>query len=102
MFLPSLHPQRASIATRLIAWFLAISLIPCILITLITGLLSRNALEVLVRQRLESIASTKTDQVETFIGERRGDAQVTGGPVMDGGTSTPSRFRMVGAKVSAT
>lgn len=75
----SLAPSRASIATRLIGWFLAISLVPCFLVTLITGLLARSALETTVRQRLVAIASAKADQVETFVDERRGDAQVAGG-----------------------
>ena len=75
----SLAPSRASIATRLIGWFLVISLVPCFLVTLITGLLARSALETTVRQRLVTIASAKADQVETFVDERRGDAQVAGG-----------------------
>jgi methyl-accepting chemotaxis protein WspA len=78
MVFRSLAPSRASIATRLVGWFLAIALVPCILVTLITGLLSRSALETTVRQRLVAIASAKAEQVETYIFERRGDAQVAG------------------------
>jgi methyl-accepting chemotaxis protein WspA len=78
MFLRMLAPSRASIATRLIGWFLAIALVPCFLITLITGLLSRSALETTVRQRLESLVRSKTEQVENYIAERRGDARISG------------------------
>ncbi|WP_435022641.1 methyl-accepting chemotaxis protein (plasmid) [Tundrisphaera sp. TA3] len=78
MPLRMLAPSRASIATRLIGWFLAIALVPCIVITLITGLLSRSALETTVRQRLESMARAKTEQIETYVAERRGDARISG------------------------
>ena len=78
MFLRFLATSRVSIATQLVVWFLLIALVPCFLITLITGLLSRYALETTVRQRLVSVAETKVNQIENFIQERRGDAQVTG------------------------
>ena len=70
--------RRGSIATRLIAWFLAIALVPCVAITVITGFLSRSALEATVRQRLESLARARAKQVDAFVDERRGDAQVSG------------------------
>ena len=78
MVFQSLAPSRAGIATRLVGWFLVISLVPCALVTLVTGLLSRSALEATVRQRLVAIASAKADQVEAFVEERRGDIQVAG------------------------
>lgn len=78
MFLRSFAPSKASIATRLIAWFLVIALVPIILITVITGFLSRSALEATVRQRLESLSAAKSEQVEAYIAERRGDAQISG------------------------
>ena len=62
---PSL--DRLSITTRLMLWFLAISLIPCSVLTLVSNYLSVRSLERSVRSQLASISSAKTIQLERFI-----------------------------------
>jgi methyl-accepting chemotaxis protein WspA len=68
---PSL--DRLSITTRLMLWFLAISLIPCSLLTLVNNYLSVRSLERSVRSQLASISSAKTTELDNFIRERRGN-----------------------------
>ena len=68
--------DRLSIATRLLLWFLAISLIPCIILTLVNNYLSVRSLQRSLRSQLLSISSAKTTQLDNFIRERRGDAAV--------------------------
>ena len=70
--------DRASVATRLLFWFLALSLVPCVLLTWVTSYISRRSLESSVRERLMLISEEKTTQIENFIQERRGDAMVLG------------------------
>ncbi len=72
---PSL--DRLSIATRLLLWFLAISLIPCIILTLVNNFLSVRSLQRSLRSQLLSISSAKTTQLNNFISERRANAAVT-------------------------
>lgn len=74
--LPSL--ANASIASRLLFWFLAISLVPSIILTVVTSYLSRRSVEISVHDRLMVIADSKTTQLENFIRERRGDVAVLG------------------------
>ena len=50
-----------SIATRLLLWFLAISLIPCIVLTLVNNYLSVRSLERSLRSQLLSISSAQDD-----------------------------------------
>ncbi len=57
-------------------WFLAISLIPCILLTLVNNYLSVRSLERSVRSQLASISSAKTIELDNFIRERRGNITV--------------------------
>ena len=71
---PSL--DRLSITTRLMLWFLAISLIPCSLLTLVNNYLSVRSLERSVRSQLTSISSAKTIELDNFIRERRGNIAV--------------------------
>jgi len=69
--LPAL--SRMSISTRLLLWFLGMSLIPC---GVLTALISYNATQSLkksVRQGLLAIADAKTAQLESFVRERRAD-----------------------------
>ncbi|WP_406699528.1 methyl-accepting chemotaxis protein [Singulisphaera sp. Ch08] len=74
--LPSL--SSASIASRLLFWFLAIALVPSIILTAVTSYLSRRSVEISVHDRLMVIADAKTTQLENFIRERRGDVAVLG------------------------
>jgi methyl-accepting chemotaxis protein WspA len=69
---------RTGIATRLLVGFLAISLIPCGILTAIATYIARRSLEYTVRQRLLALSDAKTTQLESFIKERRGDAVVLG------------------------
>src|SRR5208337_2037330 len=64
---------RLSITTGLMLWFLAISLIPCSLLTLVNNYLSVRSLERSVRSQLASISSAKTTELDNFIRERRGN-----------------------------
>ena len=68
----------AGIATRLLFWFLAISLVPCLLLAGVTTFLARRSLELSVRDRLTQLAESKTAQLESFVRERRSDARVLG------------------------
>jgi methyl-accepting chemotaxis protein WspA len=74
--LPSL--AGSNIASRLLFWFLAIALVPSIILTLVTSYLSRRSIEASVHERLMVISDSKTTQLENFIRERRGDVAVLG------------------------
>jgi methyl-accepting chemotaxis protein WspA len=76
MFSTWLSAARASITTRLMLWFLAISLIPCSVLTAINNYLSLHSLRRSVKSQLLSISASKTTQLENFIRERRGDVAV--------------------------
>src|SRR5208337_4924449 len=65
-----------SITTRLMLWFLAISLIPCCVLTLVNNYLSVRSLERSVRSQLASISSAKTTELDNFVRERRGNIAV--------------------------
>src|SRR5208337_897564 len=71
---PSL--DRLSITTRLMLWFLAISLIPCCVLTLVNNYLSVLALSLTIKSQLASISSAKTIELDSFIRERRGNIEV--------------------------
>jgi len=74
MTLRSLLPDRDSISTRLVGWFLLISFVPCVLVLWITMYFSRRSLEEIVRERLVGLCDAKAAQLEDYIAERRGDA----------------------------
>jgi methyl-accepting chemotaxis protein WspA len=67
-----------SISTRLLFFFLCISLIPCGLLTGLTQFISAGSLEKSVRQHLMAISDAKTTQLERYILERRNDIIVLG------------------------
>jgi methyl-accepting chemotaxis protein WspA len=67
---------RTSITTQLLFWFLAISLIPCGVLTTIIALRSTQSLKKTVRQELLAISDAKTTQLENFIRERRADMRM--------------------------
>jgi methyl-accepting chemotaxis protein WspA len=68
--------DRLGITTRLMLWFLAISLIPCSVLTLVNNYLSVRSLQRSVRSQLTSISSAKTVQLDNFIRERRANIEV--------------------------
>src|SRR5271157_3556611 len=65
--------DRRSSTTRLMLWFLAISLIPCSVLTLVNNYLSVRSQQRSVRSQLASISSAKTIEFDNFIRERRGN-----------------------------
>jgi methyl-accepting chemotaxis protein WspA len=69
---------RTGIATRLLVGFLALSLVPCVLLTVVTTYISRRSLEDSVRQRLLTLSDAKTTQLESFVRERRADTAILG------------------------
>ena len=70
--------SRSRISTHLLLFFLAISLIPCGVLTTLTLYISAQSLEKSVRQNLMAISDAKTTQLEAFIRERRGDLSILG------------------------
>jgi methyl-accepting chemotaxis protein WspA len=76
MSLNWLSLSRLSITTRLLLWFLAISLIPCSILTIVTNYLSVRSLERSVRNQLVSISTSKTLELDNFIRERRANVEV--------------------------
>ncbi|MBA3534293.1 MAG: response regulator [Ardenticatenales bacterium] len=69
--LDGLLPQKTSIATRLLGWFLIIALVPLFLVTALTYLISVNSLQQQVTNNLVAIADSKANQIETYARERR-------------------------------
>ena len=65
--------RRRSIASRLTIWFLAISLVPCALLTTVTARIAVHALENSVRTRLVQIAAAKADEIEVYTLQRVDD-----------------------------
>ncbi|OJW25892.1 MAG: chemotaxis protein [Planctomycetales bacterium 71-10] len=70
--------SRLSIATRLMFGFLAISLIPCMLLTYVANRLATQSLEKGLRSQLLAISAAKSLNLDNFIRERRGNLAVLG------------------------
>ncbi len=68
--------DRVGITARLMLWFLAISLVPCSLLTLVNNNISINSLERSVRNQLGSVSAAKTVELDNFVRERRGNVTV--------------------------
>ena len=66
------------LATRLLLWFLAISLIPCGVLTALIESITSAALEKTVRRGLMVISETKSAAIESFVANRRGDVTLAG------------------------
>ncbi|MBE0648241.1 MAG: HAMP domain-containing protein [Bacteroidales bacterium] len=64
------------IATKLIALFLAVSVIPIVIIGLLSYYSARTALENEASSKLEAIGTIKTSQITQFIAERISDAEM--------------------------
>lgn len=70
MAIPRISFKGQTINGRLMAWFLAISLIPCGILAGLTSWLSTRALEDSVRRDLMVISEAKADELETYARER--------------------------------
>ena len=70
MAIPRISFKGQTINGRLLAWFLAISLIPCGILAGLTSWLSTRALEDSVRRDLMVICDAKADELETYARER--------------------------------
>jgi len=68
--------KQRSIAARLLFWFLAISLIPCAILTTITARIATQSLESSARNNLIQIAAAKANELETYATERVQDGTV--------------------------
>jgi methyl-accepting chemotaxis protein WspA len=67
-----------SITTRLLLWFLLISLVPCIVLTGVISFMSSESLKKTVRLGLLAVADAKTTQLDIYVRERRADLNVAG------------------------
>jgi methyl-accepting chemotaxis protein WspA len=74
----TLLPKRLGISTRLLLWFLVLSLVPCGVLTGVISLLSTRSLEKTVRHGLLAVSDAKASQLETFMRERRADLSMVG------------------------
>ena len=72
----SVHRKQRSIAARLLFWFLAISLIPCAILTTISARIATQSLENSARNNLVQIAAAKANELETYATERVQDGTV--------------------------
>lgn len=70
MSIPRISLKGQTINGRLMAWFLAISLIPCGILATLATWLSARAIEDSVRRDLMVISDAKADELETFARER--------------------------------
>ncbi len=68
--------KQRSIAARLLFWFLAISLIPCAILTTITARIATQSLESSARNNLVQIAAAKANELEAYARERVQDGTV--------------------------
>ena len=64
--IPRFRTTDWTIGGRLLGWFLAISLIPCAVLTLVLSLISTNSLRNSVRRDLQVISASKASELETF------------------------------------
>ena len=72
----SVHRKQRSIAARLLFWFLAISLIPCAILTTISARIATQSLESSARNNLVQIAAAKANELEAYATERVQDGTV--------------------------
>lgn len=70
MPIPRISLKGQTINGRLLAWFLAISLIPCGILAALTLWLSTRALEDSIRREMMVISDAKADELETYALER--------------------------------
>ena len=69
-----MHPREwfhnLKIADRLTVWFLAISIVPCSLLAVVTYKLSQGSIEETIHRTLLVTAEQKAAQIETYATER--------------------------------
>ena len=70
------NTKQRTITARLLFWFLAISLIPCAILTTITARIATQSLETSARKNLIQIAATKANELEAYATERVQDGTV--------------------------
>ena len=70
------NTKQRTITARLLFWFLAISLIPCAILTTITARIATQSLESSARNNLIQIAATKANELEAYATERVQDGTV--------------------------
>ena len=75
---PQFLSKELGLSSRLLIWFLAIALIPCGLITLISEVVSTSSIEKTVRRGLIVASENKTTAIDNYIVERRGHASLAG------------------------
>ena len=68
--------KQRTITSRMLFWFLAISLIPCAILTTITARIATQSLRDSVRNNLVQIAANKADELEIYAMERVQDVAV--------------------------
>src|SRR6478609_7656853 len=68
--------SKLGVATRLMLWFLAIALIPCILLTIVTNNLAMRSLEKTLRDRLVTVAAFKAAELNNFARERAANLSI--------------------------
>jgi methyl-accepting chemotaxis protein WspA len=66
------------IFARLLFWFLAIALIPCLILAIVIEAVTSAALERTLRRGLMVISESKAAAIESFVRERRRDVAVAG------------------------
>ncbi len=89
--------KQRTIASRLLFWFLAISLIPCAILTTITARIASQSLQDSVRNNLNQIAANKADELEIYAMERVQDVAV-----LSRGSSTIHGVRELTKEFTAT
>lgn len=70
--------RELSISGRLLLWFLAISLVPCAVVSALIEFVTSAALERTVRNGLMLVSEAKASEIENFVRERRGDVSLAG------------------------
>lgn len=78
MRLPQLFRREIGLTSRLLRWFLAIALIPCLAITLAIEYVSSQALDASVRRELLALGEARAMALDAFLRERRGDVTLAG------------------------
>ena len=68
------HGFLRSIAGRLLAWFLALALVPLVVIGVVTTRMANSAVERSVRENLVKVAAAKSAELERYAAERLSDA----------------------------
>ena len=60
---------RGSLRTRLIVWFLILSLVPVIVVSMLAYFNSRSSLEITYMRALDTYASSQADSISKWVEE---------------------------------